>query len=71
VDNHNKQNKQNKQNNQNKQNKPDKQSIKFTYKIKYGKSTTKIALELLNQSCFNKDMMNKSLDIYNELLKLN
>ena len=46
-------------------------NIMFTYKIQEGKSTTKIALELLNQSCFNREMMNKSLDIYNEVSKNN
>ena len=46
-------------------------NIIFTYKIQEGKSTTKIALELLNQSCFNGDMMKKSLEIYNEVSKNN
>jgi len=45
--------------------------IVFTYKIQGGKSTTKIALELLNQSCFNEEMLNKSLDIYNIVSKIN
>ena len=44
-----------------------KNNIHFTYKLKVGKSTMKIALELLNQSCFNKNMINKSLEIYKKL----
>ena len=47
----------------------DKKTIHFTYKLKSGKSNIKIALELLNQSCFNKNMINKSLEIYKLLNK--
>ena len=47
-----------------------KDGLIFTYKIKKGQSNVKIALELLNKSCFNKDMLNKSLEVYNEVINL-
>jgi DNA mismatch repair ATPase MutS len=48
----------------------DNNNIQFTYKITSGKSEKKIALELLNCFCFNNDMKNKSIEIFDKIVKL-